>query len=154
MLDSLVHTGNTRAVGTSTRAVACALTSKPRPQELLLDPVEEGSGCGPAGLVPRAAASWADRASSCTFLVADSDCRQQRHFFPETNLSHDGPHRSQGDFCVSMIGRAALRCKNAESRDVLREQLKRRPQGKNNTQNNQKTKRKTIDSRQSKHTRK
>ena len=26
-------------------------------------------------------------------------------FFLETNLSHDGPHRSQGDFCVSMIGR-------------------------------------------------
>ena len=32
----------------------------------------------------------------------------------------------QGDFCVSMIGRAALRCKNAESRDVL----KRRPRKK------------------------
>ena len=30
----------------------------------------------------------------------------------------------QGDSCVSMIGRGALRCKNAESRDVLREQLK------------------------------
>ena len=34
-----------------------------------------------------------------------------------------------------MIGRAALRCKNAESRDVLREQLKRRPVPRSGTQN-------------------
>ena len=38
-----------------------------------------------------------------------------------------------GDFCVPMTRRRALRCKNAESRDVLREQLKRRPGG--NTSN-------------------
>ena len=50
----------------------------------------------------------------------------------ETNLSLT----FQGDFCVSMIGRAALRCKkNAESRDVLHEQLKRRPVPRSGTQN-------------------
>ena len=32
VLDSLVHTGNTRAVGTSTHAVACAFTSDPQPR--------------------------------------------------------------------------------------------------------------------------
>ena len=32
MLDSLVHTGNTLAVGTSTRAVACAFTGGPQPR--------------------------------------------------------------------------------------------------------------------------
>ena len=35
----------------------------------------------------------------------------------------------QCDFCVSMIVRGTLRCKNAESRDVLREHRKRRPEG-------------------------
>ena len=52
-------------------------------------------------------------------------------FFPETNPSVQ-PLTFQGDFFVSMIGKGspgALRCKNAESRDVLREQLKRRPEG-------------------------
>ena len=32
VLDSLVHTGNTRAVDTSTRADACAFTSDPQPR--------------------------------------------------------------------------------------------------------------------------
>ena len=87
-VEPIVHQASDRhrrgAVGTSTRAVACALTSKPRPQELLFHPVEEGPGCGPAGLVPRAAASWVDRASSCTFLVADSDQQDEmveKNFF-------------------------------------------------------------------------
>ena len=52
----------------------------------------------------------------------------------ETNLSLT----LQGDSCVSIIGRAALRSplqKNAESRDVLHEQLKRRPVPRSGTQN-------------------
>ena len=44
-VEPFVHQASDRhrrgAVGTSTRAVACALTSKPRLQELLLHPVEE-----------------------------------------------------------------------------------------------------------------
>ena len=129
-----------------------------------------GSGCGPAGLVPRAAASWVDRASSSTlletnrqgdggalgphiverggiqierrgrsladeavhgkhftwekhllrvkwlenFLTKKNDPDMDVTFFPETNLSHDGPRRSRSKviyFCVSMTGRGALRCK-------------------------------------------
>ena len=43
----------------------------------------------------------------------------------ETNLSHDGPHRSQCDFCVSMIGRAALRCKKRDLLDLGKRKMKK-----------------------------
>ena len=50
----------------------------------------------------------------------------------ETNLSLT----FQGDFCVSMIGRAALRCKKTRSQEtLLREQLKRRPVSRSGTRN-------------------
>ena len=41
----------------------------------------------------------------------------------------------QGDFCVTMLGRGALRCKNAESRDVLHEQLRRSEAPRSDTRN-------------------
>ena len=52
-------------------------------------------------------------------------------FFLETNLSLT----FQGDFCVSMIRKRRSPLQNAESRDVLREQLKRRPVPRSGTRN-------------------
>ena len=54
-------------------------------------------------------------------------------FFLETNLSLT----FQGDFCVSMIGRAALRCKKRGVKRcaALHEQLKRRPVPRSGTRN-------------------
>ena len=57
-------------------------------------------------------------------------------FFLETNLLLTFPC----DFCVSMIGKSALRCKNAESRDVLHEQLKRSEAPRSGTRNGQREK--------------
>ena len=102
-VEPFVHQASDRhrrgAVGRSTRAVACALTNMPRPLELL-HPVEKVHNF---------------------FLKKKTIQAVTSLFFLETNLSHDGPHRSQGDFCVSMIGRGgALRCKNPRHAQLKR----------------------------------
>ena len=103
-VEPFVHQASDRhrrgAVGTSTRAVACALTN-----------------------------ICFTQLKRFIFLKKKNKTIQAvtSLFFLETNLSHDGPHRSQGDFCVSMIGRGgALRCKNQRDCCTDCSQYKRR----------------------------
>ena len=62
--------------------------------------------------------------------------KKQNFHDPDTDLMETNLSLTfQGDFCVSMVGRGALRCKNAEPRDVLEEQLKRSEAPRSGTRN-------------------